>query len=119
MARHQLQRRLARERAYVPLPYHEADEPAESGDPDADPLAGLTQRERVERVRVAVRSLPLPYREALVLCDLQGLSYEEAAQALECSTGTIRSRLHRARGLLVAKLEAEREAPARAAMARR
>ena len=117
VARHQVQRRLARERPYVALADEEAGAPAE---PDGfDPLVELTRHERIQRVRAAVRSLPLPYREALVLCDLQALSYEEAARALDCSVGTIRSRLHRARRLLVSKLQAERETPARAAGGRR
>jgi RNA polymerase sigma-70 factor (ECF subfamily) len=118
VARHQLHRKLARERTYVPLPDDEAGELAEL-DGRPDPLAELTQRERVDRVRSAVRTLPLPYRETLVLCDLQALSYDEAARALECSPGTIRSRLHRARRLLLSKLQAERAAPARAAGGRR
>jgi len=42
------------------------------------------------------------------------MSYEEAAQALECPIGTVRSRLHRGRALLLAKLEMLREAPKRA-----
>lgn len=118
VARHQVQRRLAREWPYVALPDDEAGMPA---DPDgsSDPLAALTRRERIDRVRAAVRSLPLPYREALVLCDLQALRYEDAARILECSIGTIRSRLHRARRLLLSKLQAERAAPARAAGGRR
>jgi RNA polymerase sigma-70 factor (ECF subfamily) len=116
VARHQVQRRLAHERPYEALP---DDEAAAEPDPGAGPLAELTRLERVERVRAAVRSLPLPYREALVLCDLQGLAYEEAARVAECSTGTIRSRLHRARRLLASKLEAEYAPAASVAGARR
>jgi len=44
-------------------------------------------------------------REAVVLCDLQGRSYEEAAAPMECAVGTVRSRLHRARELLVRKFQ--------------
>jgi RNA polymerase sigma-70 factor, ECF subfamily len=51
-----------------------------------------------------VLSLPMKYREAVVLCDLQELGYSEAAQALGCAIGTVRSRLHRGRTLLAAKL---------------
>jgi len=51
--------------------------------------------------------LPVHYREAVVLCELQEMSYEEAAAALGCSVGTIRSRLHRGRGLLGERLRAE------------
>jgi hypothetical protein len=52
-----------------------------------------------------VLALPVRYREVVVLCDLQELSYAEAADILGCALGTIRSRLHRARALLAAKLE--------------
>jgi RNA polymerase sigma-70 factor (ECF subfamily) len=118
VARHQIQRRLARERPYVALPDAEGAAPLPA-DPGFDPLAELTRRERVERVRTAVRSLPLPYREVLVLCDLEAWSYDDAARALECSPGTIRSRLHRARRLLLGKLQALGTAASEAAGARR
>ena len=73
--------------------------------PDAsDVLEDLERRESVERVRRAVLSLPPVYREVVVMCDLQDSSYEEAAQALECPVGTVRSRLNRARGMLARKL---------------
>jgi len=45
------------------------------------------------------------FREAVVLCELEEMSYEEAAQMAGCPIGTIRSRLHRGRALLMAKLE--------------
>jgi RNA polymerase sigma-70 factor (ECF subfamily) len=69
-----------------------------------DPSAELLRREEIDRVRRAVLSLPAVYREAVVLCDLQELSYEEAAQSLQCAPGTLRSRLHRGRGMLAARL---------------
>ena len=71
-------------------------------------------RERREQVRCAVLSLPPEFRETVVLCELEELSYEEAARALECPVGTVRSRLHRGRALLLAKLEMWRESPRRA-----
>jgi RNA polymerase sigma-70 factor (ECF subfamily) len=58
----------------------------------------------VEYVRQAVVSLPPIYREAVVLCDLENATYEEAAAALECPVGTVRSRLNRARAMLAQKL---------------
>ncbi len=70
--------------------------------------------ERRALVRDAVLELPLEFREAVVLCLLEEMSYEEAAKMLECPVGTIRSRLHRGRALLLAKLEILREAPKRA-----
>jgi RNA polymerase sigma-70 factor, ECF subfamily len=69
-----------------------------------DVLDDLTRRETVENVRRAVLSLPPVYREAVVLCDLQDTSYEEAAAALDCPVGTVRSRLNRGRSMLAQKL---------------
>jgi RNA polymerase sigma-70 factor (ECF subfamily) len=60
--------------------------------------------ETVGRVRQAIATLPENYREVVVLCELEEMSYEEAAAALECPLGTVRSRLHRARALLLEKL---------------
>jgi RNA polymerase sigma-70 factor, ECF subfamily len=61
-------------------------------------------RETISRVRHAVATLPENYREVVVLCDLEEMSYEEAASALSCPVGTVRSRLHRARAILLEKL---------------
>jgi RNA polymerase sigma-70 factor, ECF subfamily len=71
-------------------------------------------RERREQVRTAVSELPPEFRETVVLCELEEMSYDEAASALDCPVGTIRSRLHRGRALLLAKLEMLREVPKRA-----
>jgi RNA polymerase sigma-70 factor, ECF subfamily len=60
-------------------------------------------------LRKALLSLRSNYREVIVLCDLEGFSYEEAAQQLECAVGTVRSRLHRARALLLCKLQGRPE----------
>jgi len=72
-------------------------------------LDTLTREETVAAVRLAIRSLPPAYREAIVLCELQDMSYEAAATIAECPVGTIRSRLHRAKALLLAKLSAVRQ----------
>jgi RNA polymerase sigma-70 factor (ECF subfamily) len=55
-------------------------------------------------VRQAIATLPENYREVLVLCELEEMNYEDAAAALDCPIGTVRSRLHRARALLLEKL---------------
>jgi RNA polymerase sigma-70 factor (ECF subfamily) len=78
----------------------------------SDPLADLACRERVEALRRAVISLPRRYREVVVLCDLEEVDYAEAAAALGCPIGTVRSRLHRARLLLAEKLREERHGSA-------
>lgn len=69
-----------------------------------DPLGDLTRNETIESVRQAVLGLPAHYREVVVLCELHEMSYAEAAEVLGCAVGTIRSRLHRARALLLDKL---------------
>ena len=76
--------------------------------PDDTPSAldSLSREETVQTVRAAIASLPAPYREVVVLCELQEMSYGDAAAIVECPIGTIRSRLHRARALLTTKLAA-------------
>jgi RNA polymerase sigma-70 factor (ECF subfamily) len=77
------------------------------------PAMWAEQRERLEKVRAAVRELPVEFRETVVLCELEEMSYDQAARTLDCPIGTIRSRLHRGRALLLAKLEMLRDAPRR------
>ncbi|MFL6278580.1 MAG: RNA polymerase sigma factor [Vicinamibacterales bacterium] len=109
IARNHARRRLERDRRLVPLP-----EPLEPLVPSAvvhaDPLNELSNAQQIESLRRAILALPVRYREVVVLCDLQDLSYADAAAALECSSGTIRSRLHRGRALLTAKMRAHEAA---------
>jgi RNA polymerase sigma-70 factor (ECF subfamily) len=60
-------------------------------------------------LRKAILTLQPKYREVIVLCDLEELSYEEAARHLGCALGTVRSRLHRARAVLLRKMQGRRE----------
>jgi RNA polymerase sigma-70 factor, ECF subfamily len=64
-------------------------------------------------VQAALGSLPAEFRWAVVLVDVEGMSYEEAAQIMDCPTGTVRSRLARAREALLARLHDSRPAAAR------
>jgi RNA polymerase sigma-70 factor (ECF subfamily) len=57
-----------------------------------------------DEVTKALQSLPDDFRTVVILCDIEGLTYEEIAEFVECPIGTIRSRLHRGRKLLQAKL---------------
>ena len=105
IAKNHLRQRLARDRRLEPLA-QDAEPAAETVDSDANALGELLRAERAELLRRAVLSLPFRYREVLVLCDLQELSYQDAADALACAVGTVRSRLHRGRALLAAKVAA-------------
>jgi RNA polymerase sigma-70 factor (ECF subfamily) len=109
IARNHVLRALSRDRSFVSIgdSYEEENERThEKLVAQDDPLGDLTRSETVESVRQAVMALPAHYREVVVLCDLHEMSYAEAAQVLDCAVGTIRSRLHRARGLLIEKLRA-------------
>jgi RNA polymerase sigma-70 factor (ECF subfamily) len=59
-----------------------------------------------------VQALPQMYREAVVLCDLQEMPYGDAAAVIGCPVGTVRSRLHRARAMLAARIAATQASPA-------
>jgi RNA polymerase sigma-70 factor (ECF subfamily) len=107
MARHRVLRRLQRERSFVSM----SDDGEEGGEAfnnlliaDADPFADLTRNETIDLVRQAVLALPEHYREVVALCSLGEMSYEQAADVIGCPVGTVRSRLNRARGMLVRKL---------------
>jgi RNA polymerase sigma-70 factor (ECF subfamily) len=129
IARNHVRKRWERDRRSVPLP----EESGEAGpiwrkvrgddrngsDPSGNGARGngdgrfstaaraheeFESLEIVGRVRQAIATLPENYREVVVLCELEEMSYEEAATALDCPVGTVRSRLHRARALLIEKL---------------
>ncbi|HEX7177070.1 MAG TPA: RNA polymerase sigma factor [Pyrinomonadaceae bacterium] len=106
IARNLVLRSFQKERPLVALSEEDEDEGGAHGELVAhhDPLGDLTRGETVARVRQAVLALPEHYREVVVLCELHEMSYVEAAEALECAVGTVRSRLHRGRALLVERL---------------
>ncbi len=76
--------------------------------PDTRPLqdVDLIDRERRTAVARAIKTLPEKYRAALVLRDVEGISYDRIAEILEISEGTVKSRINRARNLLRDKLQA-------------
>ena len=106
IARNHVRRRLDSDGPMVSLPLGEEDGDDAAGATDIEDgaLAGLVKAERIEALRKAVARLPFRYREAIVLCDLEEMGYTEAAEAVGCAVGTIRSRLHRGRALLATKM---------------
>jgi|RhiMethySRZTD1v2_1073278.scaffolds.fasta_scaffold126613_2 RNA polymerase sigma-70 factor, ECF subfamily len=112
IARHSTLKRLRRERSFVSM----SDDVEDGGGApkglderlvaDADPFADLTRSETIDLVRQAILALPEHYREVVALCSLGEMSYEQAASVIGCPVGTVRSRLNRAREILVRKLSA-------------
>jgi RNA polymerase sigma-70 factor (ECF subfamily) len=125
IARNHLRKLREKEGRYVPLSEEFGQELSDAGGGDRGQangngliLAGANQAETIleglERAQIAgllreaVLTLPDHYREPLTLCDLEGKSYGEAAAILECPVGTVRSRLNRARSMLLDKLRPAR-----------
>ena len=110
VARNHVLRRLRRERFYVSMEEDsQSDTTQNISRTTENPLDDLSRTETIESVRKAVLALPERYREVVVLCDLQEMSYLEAAEVLGCAVGTVRSRLHRARALLLEKMRPAEE----------
>jgi RNA polymerase sigma-70 factor (ECF subfamily) len=102
IARHLVLQRYKRSRARV-----EVSIDAMAGEDEAafatssDPAEAIARAQATRELRRAVLRLPVHYREVVVLCELNGLSYEEAAAIAGCPVGTVRSRLSRARQMLI------------------
>ena len=85
---------------------------AVSGDDEAafaissDPADSMARAHATRQLRQAILRLPVHYREVVVLCELNGLSYEDAAAIVGCPIGTVRSRLSRARHMLIDRCRA-------------
>lgn len=109
VARNLVLRRLRRERLYVSIEDDSAGDRVANRVIGAEAFNDLSRVETIESVRKAVLSLPERYREVVVLCELQEMSYAETAEIVGCAIGTVRSRLHRARALLIDKLRPTRE----------
>ena len=88
----------------VPSEVADTDTAAEQPDPAPNPEEETARRSDVERVRAAIESIPEPFREAVVLRDLEELSYAEIAEVTSVPVGTVMSRLSRGRALLAKQL---------------
>ena len=92
-----------------PLPDEEWRQPEEEGPGPAEHLERGVLRGDIEH---AITALPPAFRTAVVMCDVQGLSYEEIARATGWPLGTVRSRIHRGRRMVRQALgDSPREAP--------
>jgi RNA polymerase sigma-70 factor (ECF subfamily) len=96
-------RRWKHRRVFSPLPADESPAGRQLT-AETDPVSEMARAEHEAELARALVALPARYREVIVLCDLQELSYETAADALGCAIGTVRSRLHRGRARLARAL---------------
>ncbi len=84
-------------------------EQTKPGDSNGEtPEAALIAKVDAEQLRAAIAALPSPFRETLVLRDVEGLDYREIAEATEVPIGTVMSRLARARQRLMLSLKKDR-----------
>ncbi|NUQ01705.1 MAG: sigma-70 family RNA polymerase sigma factor [Armatimonadetes bacterium] len=108
-------RHIDRVRRQSRVPWLSLDQGVEAGDgrdpgwdvaaDGNDPADLLVDEILDERIQRALTELPEEYRHAVILADIEELSYEEVARVLRCPVGTVRSRLHRGRYLLRMKLD--------------
>lgn len=103
VARNKVRRALSQMRA-APLLPEEFSAPSM--------FEGLCRERELTMLRNAILSLPQNYREVVVLCDLEEMDYADVARQLDCALGTVRSRLHRARAILSARLRRKEACPA-------
>jgi len=93
----ELRRRARRPVTSLDAPAPGSDDPPDVADPAAGPETEALRREEEERVQAALLRLPEDQRLAVVMCDLQGFAYEEIAEAMRTSIGTVKSRIARGR----------------------
>ena len=110
IARNQVRRQLRHAREMAAEWLEARAEP--EGNSGEQLLDELSRAQELSALRAAILSLPPNYREVVVLCDLEGVEYAQAALQIGCPVGTVRSRLHRARSILEAKLRRRERCPA-------
>jgi len=86
-----------------------SDQDSEPEDHSLDPERSLLEQSRRGQVRQAISHLEPEFREAIVLREIEGLSYKEIASVLSIPMGTVMSRLSRARNLLLVELGGSKE----------
>ena len=99
-------RRTRRQALLRPIPMDEEGCETEYAGREPDPLSFMVNREERSRIAWAFQQLPAKLREAFECKELEGLRYSEIANRLHCTVGTVKSRIYRARQMLVTELEA-------------
>jgi RNA polymerase sigma-70 factor (ECF subfamily) len=98
IARRLIWKHLERRERHSPIVPSDNESEAES--PDDNPGVALSRKETVEAVQRGIDGLPLQWKEVIVLCEFEEMTYEDAALVLGVPVGTVRSRLHRAKARL-------------------
>jgi RNA polymerase sigma-70 factor (ECF subfamily) len=80
------------------------DESASDAERSVEPRIEMERRELGDRIAAAIDELTPEHKAAIILREIEGLSYEDISQVMQCSKGTVMSRLHYARKKLQAKL---------------
>jgi RNA polymerase sigma-70 factor, ECF subfamily len=106
IARNLVLQRYKRSRTRIEVNLDAVDPSSTSLATSGDVADTLSREQLAAQVRLAILKLPIHYREAIVLCELNGLPYEEAAAISGCPVGTIRSRLSRARQMVIERCRA-------------
>ncbi len=83
-----------------PVYYEDSEFTKMVPDQSTDPSQLVEEKAFVGEVQKALDRLPVEYRLAVILCDVEGFSYDEIAEIMDCSIGTVRSRIHRGRKAL-------------------
>lgn len=96
--------RLRKDRRFVNFDADAGPEPAVNDDPGA----AMARAQQLARLRRAIAALPSRYREVVILCELHGVSYVDAAAIIKAPVGTVRSRLHRARKMIAEQIQSGR-----------
>ncbi len=83
--------------------YHDQEDSNYSG--HIDLREEIFQNMMGDEVTTAINSLPVDFRAVILLCDIEGFTYEEISKIMDIPIGTVRSRLHRSRNMLKEKLK--------------
>jgi RNA polymerase sigma-70 factor (ECF subfamily) len=105
IARNVLREQFLVQTSDLPLDDELTESESSGATDEADLLCEFERKEKLEHLQKCILALPEEYREALVFCELEEMSYAEAAAALGCQPGTVASRLHRARAMLKSRMK--------------